>query len=383
MRSKIQVPFVKRLAAFAVEDTSAQIVWGDSSPGELSIAFGDRSILVENRSGGPGAVDIEGLAPKTAYRLSAHVSGRGGSGQDVLARARFHTLPPPPGAELTRFATMSDLHIGKRSFGLMKTIVEVPQPAEPHPMRCARAAIYEAERWGAKAMFVKGDITDRGSVEHWHQANEVLGKASVPLFALPGNHDTTRVREVEPDIGFDVPRAVLVDDVFVKDLPGVRLILANTALAQLSRGAIAHRTDGILSAVAESSGPVLILTHQQLHARPVPYYHPLGIAFEEATELLDGLKALGRPTMLSSGHTHRNRVRRRGAITISEVGSTKDYPGVWAGYVVHEGGIRQVVRRVAEPSAMQWTEYTRRAVGGIWALWSPGRTKDRNFTVTW
>ena len=68
---------------------------------------------------------------------------------------------------------------------------------------------------------------------------------------------------------------------------------------------------------------------------------------------------------------------------VTEVGSPKDYPGTWGGYVVHEGGIRQVVRRIAEPDVIAWTEYTRRAVGGVWGLWSPGSLSDRCWSHTW
>jgi hypothetical protein len=70
-------------------------------------------------------------------------------------------------------------------------------------------------------------------------------------------------------------------------------------------------------------------------------------------------------------------------MVITEVGSPQHYPGTWAGYVVHEGGIRQVVRRVAAPDAIAWTEQTRRSVLGVWARWSPGRIQDRCFSIAW
>ena len=59
------------------------------------------------------------------------------------------------------------------------------------------------------------------------------------------------------------------------------------------------------------------------------------------------------------------------------------YGGTWAGYVVHEGGIRQVVRRVAAPAAIRWTEETKRALLGVWGRWSPGRLDDRCLSHTW
>jgi hypothetical protein len=67
----------------------------------------------------------------------------------------------------------------------------------------------------------------------------------------------------------------------------------------------------------------------------------------------------------------------------SEVGSTKDFPGGWAGYAVHEGGVRQVVRRVSAPDVLPRLEHTRRAALGVWQHWSPGRLTDRCFTIPW
>jgi hypothetical protein len=87
--------------------------------------------------------------------------------------------------------------------------------------------------------------------------------------------------------------------------------------------------------------------------------------------------------LVSSGHAHRHRRRQVDGIEVTEVGSPKDYPGTWAGYVIYERGIRQVVRRISAPEAIDWTEYTGRAVGGAWRLWSPGRLESRCFEMPW
>jgi hypothetical protein len=68
---------------------------------------------------------------------------------------------------------------------------------------------------------------------------------------------------------------------------------------------------------------------------------------------------------------------------IAETGSTKDFPGSWAGYTVHEGGIMQTTRRVMAPDAIRWTERGRRVLGGVWGIWAPGVRSHRCFTYTW
>ncbi len=68
---------------------------------------------------------------------------------------------------------------------------------------------------------------------------------------------------------------------------------------------------------------------------------------------------------------------------ITEVGSPKDYPGVWAGYAVHEGGIRQVVRRTADPQVIAWTEQCAGSLMGWWRYWSRGSLDSRCFSHAW
>lgn len=87
--------------------------------------------------------------------------------------------------------------------------------------------------------------------------------------------------------------------------------------------------------------------------------------------------------MVSSGHTHRHRRWEHREVTATQVGSTKDYPGVWAGYVITDRAVRQVVHRVTEPDCLRWTEFTRRAAGGTWRWVAPGLLPSRCFDQIW
>jgi hypothetical protein len=110
---------------------------------------------------------------------------------------------------------------------------------------------------------------------------------------------------------------------------------------------------------------------------PIPTHPPPGVPARDANPFLDAVAAAHPATVVTSGHTHRHRARRHGPLLVTEVGSTKDYPGTWAGYLVYEGGIVQTVRRVMAPEAIRWTERTARMFGGAWGRWSPGRLDDR------
>src|SRR5690606_9668871 len=98
------------LDVFAAEVTTAQLVWSGLPEGRHDLRLvtdrtdtgsdrknGARSIPIDS-DGGPGSIVIDELAPDRA-----HVVELAG------ATRRFRTLPAPPGEELFRFATVSDL----------------------------------------------------------------------------------------------------------------------------------------------------------------------------------------------------------------------------------------------------------------------------------
>jgi 3',5'-cyclic AMP phosphodiesterase CpdA len=329
---------------------------------------------------GPGAVTISGLEPATTYDVVL-----GGPGQPRTRVARVSTLPPPPGRLLSRFATISDCHIGERAvgpLGLFRDPHPRPPGLAPYAVRCARAAIAEAEDWGAALLIAKGDLTYGGEIDEVEDAADLLRSAQVPVEVILGNHDVrggadTARRLSRRGVPMTVrPRA--------RDLPGVRLVLGHSPVPDRHAGAITPTDAGELARLAGAApGPVVLAVHHPPRRGLVQTYYPPSITRRDTTRLVDELAAANPDTLIVAGHTHRNRRYQVRGVTVAEVASTKDYPGVWAGYSVYEGGIRQVVYRVAEPSAIAWTESTRRAIGGIWGWWSRGELSDRCWTLEW
>ena len=369
------LPAAERLAVFAVEDTAAQLCWGGLPEGEVTFEAGGASVTVAGGRG-PGAVVLEGLPPDTSLELAMTAGG-------VRRRAgRFHTLAPPPGRLLCRFATVNDLHVGERRFGLVFRMTEEGVD-EPYPLRCARAALAEAVAWGAEAIVAKGDLTWTGQPWQFEAVGRLLAGLPVPAYALFGNHDVSLKgvdgRPLLAAHGIEVP-----DQPWAVDLPGIRLVMAHSEVRGQSHGEIDdHRREQIVKLVGAAPGPVFLTMHHYLQRFRWPNIYPPGIPQPMAAGLLDAVMAANPATLVSSGHSHRHRRHHHGPLVLSEIGSTKDYPGAWAGYAVHEGGIRQVVRRVAEPSAIAWTERTRRAIGGVWGRWSPGLRSHRCYTLAW
>ncbi|MEZ5243582.1 MAG: metallophosphoesterase [Acidimicrobiales bacterium] len=377
MRVPPTLPFtgLAPVEVFAVEDSVAQLVWRDVPPGDVGVVVrGHCQTLGEG--GRPGAGEITGLTTGAANVVDITLDRR------VIATREIHTTPPIPGPDLTRIATISDLHLGEEGFGLVKDIRETGNHAHTYPLRCALAAIAEATEWGAELLVIKGDITDLGQPDHWEQFDELLDAATIPVVAIPGNHDTFQ-KPGSLDAAHELRRRGLFpDDIQTIDLPGVRIVAADTTTPRHTWGRIEHLSESLCRAV-DTDDPVLLLLHHHLETHHYPRFWPLGTPKRQAGHVLDALVDTNPDLLISSGHTHRNRSRIHRSAVITEVGATKDHPGVWAGYVVHDGGIRQVVRRVAEPSCIEWNDRTHAAVGGVWGMWSPGRLDDRSFAHTW
>ena len=386
-------PLVARrgpLQLFAVDDRSVQLVWRGLPPGRLELTPEDErgapvapAVTAEvDDAGRPGAVVLDGLPASTTGAVRVRHEG------DELAPVAFRTDDPVPGALLQQVATVGDVHLGTRVFGHRGTIVEEPDGPDYHPLRCTRAAIAEAADWGADHLVGKGDLTNHGQVEQWRAWAGLVAAAPMPVDALPGNHDCDHPKmehNLLPADAAEIYGLSIARPITVRDLPGVRLVLADTTTGGRNRGSLPPVLSDILDAAADadSTDTVLLFLHHQLHDWFGQEGWPRGIAHREALDLLERLADVHPRTLVSSGHTHRHRRWDHAGVTTTQVGSTKDYPGVWAGYGVHEGGVRQLVRRISPPDCLAWTDRTRRAALGAWRFIGPGPLSSRCFALTW
>ena len=386
---------------FTVDVDAVQLTWHDLGVGPVEVraipAAGAGAAVVHrlDTGDGPGSVHLRGLPPDQEIIVIVDAPHRG------RWRRRVRTLAPLPGPELFRFATISDLHLGEERFGFLGRMSEADAAhAEPYTVRAARSAVDEIEAWGAQLLVAKGDLTDAGRLADWDQFAALTAHRRFPVLAVAGNHDTwepgrsmlhplRRPPNETPDAPRLSPEQGLArlglghDPITVRDEPGVRIVAVDTTRPDSRSGRIAHLADEVVDTVAASPRPAVVILHHQLMTTPVPTHLPIGIAQAEADPFLDALARAHPATLVTSGHTHRHRRRDHGPVVVTEVGSTKDYPGTWAGYVVHAGGIRQVVRRVAATDVLAWTDRSAAAAFGFWGRWSPGHLADRCFTHPW
>lgn len=291
----------------------------------------------------------------------------------------FRTLPEP-GELLARIATVNDIHFGEVVCGVMAGDtsggVFRSEPGEPpYPETMNRAAVAEIEQLDPDAVIVKGDLTNTGSDEEVDAFLAAYAPVADRMTWVRGNHESHPGQE---------RGGVPVQTVTV---PGALVVLLDTSRPGVENGGFsAEQADELDALAAEADRPVLVMGHHHpwnpsSAERPERYF---GITPDDSERLVDVVARRPRIVAYTAGHTHRNRVRRfaaTGAVPWVEVSAVKDYPGAWAEYRVHEGGIVQVFHRISSPAALAWTERTRHMFGGLYGEYAFGALADRCFAI--
>jgi predicted phosphodiesterase len=306
------------------------------------------------------------LEPDTVYELDGFA---------------FRTLARPPGERLATFATVNDVHFGEVECGIMDGLelgptFTVADGEEPYPETMNRGAIHEIELLDPAVVVAKGDLTADGTAEQYRDFLTFYGDAfGDRLVHTRGNHDVH---------GDDVVAAEPTQRV---DLPGAVLAVLDTSLPGAAGGRVTgEQLEWLHDLAADTDGPVYLFGHHHVWSpdsvrNPGAYF---GIDPDDSVRLVEVVAARSNIRGYFCGHTHRNRVRH---ISISrdvpwvEVACVKDFPGAWAEYRVHEGGLLQVFHRISTPEAMVWTEKTRAMFAGMYFGYSFGDLGDRCFTV--
>ena len=358
----------RRLEVFGASPEAIQIVWRGRGNGHGTLELsGQRAELSTDHD--IGAHTFTGLAPATTYDIA--LDGR------RVATAR--TLPRPAGRRLGTVATISDLHVGEIGTGhLPRVSSQHARSAWPsaHPVWCLEAAVEALNDWHPDLVVAKGDLSHGNLPEEYDVVAKLLLGLDAPVLVIPGNHDGGNIQR--SDFGDEMVRVGFdADAVQTRSVGEALVIVADTRIDGHHAGAIRELVPRICAVAAESDGPVLVALHHQLMTTTFPYYIPTGIPKDEADEFLAALALTAPGALVTSGHTHRHRARRSGTLTITEVGSTKDYPGTWAWYELYEGGITQTVWRIEASEVLAWTELTRTTAKGVWGRWAPGRFDDR------
>ena len=333
-----------------------------ASPVELTTVTDDGAVFHQGES----VLRVEGLRPDTEYEHHG---------------VAFRTLPRP-GARLATVATVNDVHFGETECGIIEgldigPILRAEEGEPPYPETMNRAAVEEIAAFDPDAVVAKGDLTTHGQTPEYEAFLAAYGEAfGDRLHHVRGNHDAYFG---ETFAAFPT-QEVTVD--------GVTLAVLDTVIPGQSNGQVtAYQLEWLDELGARADRPVLVFGHHhvwspQSRTRADTYF---GIRPDDSEALIAVFAR--RPALRGyfAGHTHRNRVRRfpvTGDVPFVEVACVKDFPGAWAEYRVHEGGILQVHHRISTPAALSWTERTRAMFGGSYPKYAFGRLDERCFAIT-
>jgi Icc protein len=332
---------------------------------ELTTVADDAATFHVRDGGGDVRVDeLIGLEPDTSYE-------HGG--------VAFRTLPRPAGALRTRLGTVNDVHFGETEAGRVEDypegpILRVPPDAEPYPETMNRAAATELAAADLDAVIVKGDLTTSADPDEFAAFDDVYQSTfGDRLHVVRGNHDAV------------AGRTSRTGDAWI-ELDGVAVALLDTVIPDAPSGTLRpEQLDWLDARAASSTVPVLVMGHHQqwIGGTRDPAYFGLD---PDASDALTAV-VTRRPAIVAyaAGHTHRHRVRpMANGVPSIEVGCVKDFPGTWAEYRVHDGGILQVVHRLSAPDALRWSESCRvlySDFGLDYVAYALGRLEDRCFGI--
>jgi len=288
---------------------------------------------------GLNVVRVEGLAPESEH--------------DVRGTT-VRTLPRPDGELLCRIGTVNDIHFGEVECGRIDdhpdgSIQRVGPGEEPYPETMNRGAVAEMQAADLAAVIVKGDLSTDGLAEEW-AAFEACYRDTFgeKLAVVRGNHDAYQ------------GQAEYAGDQWI-DLPGVAVALLDTTVPGKTTGWLSStQLEWLDTNAAAADRPVLAMGHHQqwiAGTRDEGYFGLHPDASDALTEVIARRHSI---IAYTAGHTHRHRVRTMpNGVPSIEVGCVKDFPGTWAEYRVHEGGVMQVVHRISSPDALRWSERCR------------------------
>ena len=313
---------------------------------------------------GTTATRFDGLGAATTYTLMG---------------AQVTTLSAPPGELLCRFATVNDVHFGEVEAGRIDDradgpIQRVRAGEAPYPDTMNHAAAREIAAIDPVAVLVKGDLSNDGLPEEWAAFEACYRTAFADrLWVVRGNHDAYRGQ-----IGYEGDQWI--------ELAGLAVALIDTTLPGHSNGNLGRdQLDWLDDHLAGADRPVIVMGHHQQWISGADNSHRseqyFGLKPDASEALSDIIARRRRAIAYTAGHTHRHRLRRMPCgVPSIEIGCVKDFPGTWAEYRVYEGGVMQVVHRISDHAALDWSERCRHLYsdfGMDYQMYALGRLEDR------
>lgn len=170
------------------------------------------------------------------------------------------------------------------------------------------------EQTGVDLILATGDITQDASVAAYQQFAEQVAAIDAPMRWLPGNHDEAQVQQAASGT------QPWSEPVF--DLPGWRVVLLNSALADSVHGYLQADQLELLEQALESAGSrhVLVALHHHPVAIGCDWMDPIGLA--NADELFAVTDRYPAVKCILWGHIHQELEQQRNGVRLLASPST-------------------------------------------------------------
>src|SRR5262249_45770648 len=162
-----------------------------------------------------------------------------------------------------------------------------------------------------------GDLVDGGRPEEYDRLRRLLAPLDLPLFLLPGNHDSpAALAAAFPDHAY-LPREGEFLHYCIEDWP-LRLIALDTTIPGQPGGRLCERRLGWLEArlAEQPERPTLVMMHHSPFATGIA--HMDAMALERPDRLAAVIERHGQVERVICGHAHRS-IQTRFAGTIGSI----------------------------------------------------------------
>lgn len=198
---------------------------------------------------------------------------------------------------MTLIAHITDLHLRPR--GLTCYRVSDTNMLAERAIRSILALVTRPD-----AVVVTGDLTDRDDPREYAFARYLLGKLPMPVYLIPGNHDTAAaMKSAMP--GYPGLQDTMGPHLcYTADIGSVRLIALDSSVPGQPHGEIGHEQltwlDGVLCA---NTKPSLIAIHHPPAKVGLGHMDKIGLLDSDA--LADVIRRHDHVERIMCGHVHR------------------------------------------------------------------------------
>lgn len=198
---------------------------------------------------------------------------------------------------MTLIAQITDLHLRPRGLACYR-VSDTNMMAE----RAVRSLLAFSPKLDAVVM--TGDLTDRDDPREYAVARALLDRLDVPVFLMPGNHDSSdgMRREMAGYPGISETRDGKIH--YAAVVNGVRIIALDTHVPGRPQGQLGHeQLSWLQQELSGSNAPTMIALHHPPALSGIEHMDAMGLL--DAPELAEVLAPHGQVKRILCGHLHR------------------------------------------------------------------------------